>query len=269
MNTDPDFNRRFGGVGRLYGLAALERFKQAHVCVIGIGGVGSWAVEALARNAIGQITMIDLDNVSESNVNRQIHALDGEFGKAKVTVMAERVRAINPSCQINEIDDFVEPENLGTLIGVGQFDWVIDCIDNFRTKAALTYHCRRNKQKLLTIGGAGGQIDPTQIRIADLSRTDRDPLLAKTRKLLRQDFSFPKNLKRRFNIPAVYSDEQLLYPTEDGGNSFQKPAGAAASGLNCAGGFGSAVCVTASFGLFAAGYVLQKLAKPSKEGSAH
>ena len=263
MNTAPDFDRRFGGVGRLYGLAALERFKQAHVCVIGIGGVGSWVVEALARNAIGQITMIDLDNVAESNVNRQIHALDGEFGKAKVTAMAERIQAINPACQINEIDDFVESENLSTLITLDQFDWVIDCIDNCHTKAALIYYCRRNKQKLLTIGGAGGQIDPTRIKIADLSRTNYDPLLAKTRKLLRQNFHFPKKLKRRFNIPAVYSDERLLYPTEDGGSSILKPAGVVASGLNCAGGLGSAVCVTASFGLFAAGHILKKLANQS------
>ena len=256
-----DYPRRFGGVERLYGAQALQRFQQAHVGIIGIGGVGSWAVEALARSAVGKLTLIDLDNVCESNVNRQIHALDGAFGKAKTRAMAERIWAINPLCQVQEIEDFLEPDNLEHFIGAQDYDWVIDCIDNFRTKAALIHYCRRHKRKLITIGGAGGQIDPTRIQVADLSRTNRDPLLAKTRKLLRQTYGFPKNLKRRFDVPAVYSDEQLCYPVANGQASYQRPEGAAANGLNCAGGFGSAVCVTANFGFIAAAHVLKKLAE--------
>ncbi len=258
--TQHDTQRRFGGLARLYGEHGLSRFQQAHICVIGIGGVGSWVVEALARSAVGAITMIDLDNIAESNVNRQLHALDHQFGKAKTTAMAERIRLINPDCKITEIEDFVEPDNLHALFGEKQYDWIVDGIDNYRTKAALAYYCRRNKIQLITIGGAGGQIDPTRIKIADLSQTERDPLLAKMRKLLRQEYQFSKNLKRRFYIPAVYSDEQLLYPAADGGTSHQRPSNASATGLSCAGGLGSAVAVTASFGFAASAHLLQKIA---------
>lgn len=258
---DPE--RRFGGVARLYGGAALARFRAAHICVIGLGGVGSWAVEALARSAIGELTLVDMDHVAESNVNRQLPAVEENFGKAKSQALAERIASINPDCVAHQIDDFIEPANQAEILGSergGRYDWVIDCIDNFRTKAALIHHCRSNKVKLLTCGGAGGMIDPTCIKIADLSRSDRDPLLAKTRKLLRQSHGFPRNPKRRFDITCVYSDEQLVYPDGNGGLSFEKPEGAAASGLNCAGGFGSGVCVTAPFGFTAAAHVLKKLA---------
>ena len=169
-----DLARRFAGVGRLYGAGALQRFSSAHVCVVGIGGVGSWAAEALARSAVGRITLIDLDMVAESNVNRQIHALGDAFGKAKTSAMAERILAINPICQVSEVEDFVSPENLDQLLGQG-FDYVIDAIDQVRTKAAMIGWCTKNAVPLITAGGAGGQIDPTRIAITDLAQTIQDP----------------------------------------------------------------------------------------------
>ena len=253
--------RRFQGVAKVYGATAHEHFTQSHVCVIGLGGVGSWVVEALARSAIGKLTLIDMDHVAESNINRQIQATDETLGKAKVQALAERITSINPLCKVNQIDDFISADNQTELLDQGRnYDWVIDCIDNFRTKSSLIYYCKRNKIKLLTMGGAGGMTDPSKIRITDLSKTRQDPLLAKVRKLLRQEYHFPDNPRRRFGIPCVFSEEHLLYPDTNGEVSPQKPKEQATSGLNCAGGFGSAVCVTASFGFYAASYVLRKLA---------
>ena len=249
-----DFDRRFGGVRRLYGAAALERFQQAHVCVVGIGGVGSWAAEALARSAIGQITLIDLDMVAESNVNRQIHALGDSFGKAKTDAMAERILAINPACCITCIEDFVTPTNLDQMLGQS-FDYVIDAIDQVRTKAAMIAWCKAHDTPVITAGGAGGQIDPTRIEIVDLARTVQDPLLAKVRALLRKEHGFTREAKKKFGIPAVFSSEALRYP-DSGASCDEAPA---LTGLNCA-GYGSSVCVTAPFGLFAASEVLRQLA---------
>jgi tRNA A37 threonylcarbamoyladenosine dehydratase len=250
--------RRFGGIRRLYGINALKRFQQVHVCVIGIGGVGSWAAEALARSAIGYMTLIDLDHVAESNINRQLPALSSTLGMAKVQVMAERIGQINPDCKVTAVEAFVTVDNLEQQID-RRFDYVIDCIDGFRTKARLIAHCRRNRIPLVTVGGAGGQTDPTRIRVADLSRTEHDALFSKTRKLLRTDYGFTKNPKRRFDIPCVYSLEQPVFADANGCISQEKPAGNAAGGLTCAGGLGSAMPVTASFGLAAAAHVLNKL----------
>jgi tRNA threonylcarbamoyladenosine dehydratase len=249
-----DLARRFGGIGRLYGAAALQRFQAAHVCVIGVGGVGSWAAEGLARSAIGHITLIDLDMIAESNVNRQIHALDDEFGKAKVSAMAARIHAINPECKVTEIEDFVTPENLEAMLDRG-FDYVIDAIDQVRTKVAMIAWCRLHDIPLITAGGAGGQIDPTRIEVADLARTVQDPLLSRVRSLLRKEHGFTRDPKKKFGIPAVFSSEPLRYP-ESGAACDEPPL---LTGLNCA-GFGSSVCVTAPFGLVAAGEVLKHLA---------
>jgi tRNA A37 threonylcarbamoyladenosine dehydratase len=257
-DSNVDIERRFGGIVRLYGRDGFERLNQAHVCVIGIGGVGSWAAEALARSAVGELTLIDLDHIAESNINRQIHALDGELGKAKVQAMAERIQLINPHCRLNLVEEFVDQENLQELIHE-DFDFVIDCIDSFKTKAALIAHCRRNKIKLITVGGAGGQIDPLKIRLGDLSRTEHDPLLGKTRKLLRKEYNFPRNLKRRFDIPCVYSDEQQVYPDGEGGICLEKSDKAMGSSLNC-GGYGSITAVTGGFAFVAVSHVLKKLA---------
>ena len=246
--------RGFGGVQRLYGADALARFQAAHVCVVGIGGVGSWAVEALARSAIGQITLIDLDMVAESNVNRQIQALGDAFGKAKTDAMAERILAINPSCRVNRIEDFVSPDNLDTMLDKG-FDYVIDAIDQVRTKAAMIAWCKARALPLITAGGAGGQIDRTRIEITDLALTVQDPLLSRVRSLLRKEYGFTREPKKKFGVPAVFSSEALRYP-ENTSTCDEAPV---LTGLNCA-GFGSSVCVTAVFGLFAASEVLKHLA---------
>jgi tRNA A37 threonylcarbamoyladenosine dehydratase len=260
---DIDFDRRFGGVARLYGDAALARFRSAHVCVIGVGGVGSWVVEALARSAIGRITMIDLDNVAESNVNRQIHALSDTLGKAKVTALAERIAQINPYCEVTQIEDFITPDNLDQMIGAGAYDYVIDAIDSVKAKTALIAYCRENGIRLITIGGAGGQVDPTKIEIRDLSRTEQEPLLAKVRKRLRAQHGFPRGTKNKFGIDAVFSTEPLKFPEGDEACSVDEGAKAGVTGLNCA-GFGSAMVVTATFGLVAAARVLQLLAATSE-----
>jgi tRNA A37 threonylcarbamoyladenosine dehydratase len=259
--VEPDLTRRFGGVRRLYGEAGLARFQAAHICVIGIGGVGSWAAEALARNAVGRITLIDLDNIAESNVNRQLHAIEGEFGKAKVTAMAERIRAINPNCRAQEIEDFVTVENVATMLGhdfdgVHGFDGVIDAIDDARVKAAIAAYCRMHKLSLVMTGGAGGRFDPTQIKSADLAKTSADRLLAKVRTTLRRDYGFPKEAKAEFGIPCIYSDEPVIRPVELAcGNEDDS-----ITGLNCA-GYGSSVCVTAPFGMAATATMLRLLLK--------
>jgi len=264
MSTEPsniDLQRRFGGIARLYGQQSLNNFLNSRVIVIGIGGVGSWVVEALARSGIGALTLIDLDVVAESNINRQLPALESTFGKNKIDVMAERIKEINPDCQANLIDDFVSADNLADMID-DDVDYVIDCIDNSRVKAALIAWCKRRKIKMITLGGAGGQIDPSLIKIADLSKTEHDPLLAKTRKLLRQNYGFTSNTKRRFAIPCVYSTEHLKYAARDGNISSNKPntSEGQTNDLSCAGGIGSVTSVTGSFAFMAVSYVLKKLA---------
>lgn len=254
MTPPADLARRFAGVRRLYGAPAFERFQAAHVCVVGIGGVGSWVAEALARSGIGQLTLIDLDMVAESNVNRQIHALGEAFGKAKTTAMAERILAINPACRLTEIEDFVTPDNLGQMLDHG-FDYVVDAIDQVRTKAAMIAWCKARNIPLITAGGAGGQIDPTRIEIVDLAQTVQDPLLSKVRSLLRKEYGFTRETKKKFGVPAVFSSEPLRYP-DSGASCDESPA---LTGLNCA-GYGSSVCVTAPFGLCAASEVLRYLA---------
>ena len=263
MNQKQDFQRRFGGVSRLYGKQALNKFSSAHVIIIGIGGVGSWVVEALARNAIGTLTLIDMDIVAESNINRQLPALSSTIGRNKIDVMEARIHEINPDCVVNKIDDFITQDNIAEMISIDA-TFVIDCIDNSRVKAAMIAWCKRQKIKIITIGGAGGQIDPSLIKIADLSRTEHDPLLSKTRKLLRQDYGFSINPKRRFAIPCVFSSEHLRYATVMGDISQQKPNNDSTpnnkgNNLSCAGGLGSSVMVTASFGFMAVAYVLKKI----------
>ncbi|UMR31309.1 tRNA cyclic N6-threonylcarbamoyladenosine(37) synthase TcdA [Massilia sp. MB5] len=257
---DIDFERRFGGIARLYGARALERFRSAHVCVIGVGGVGSWIVEALARSAIGRMTLIDLDNVAESNINRQIQALSGTLGMAKIAALAERVAQINPYCQINQIEDFITPDNLDQMIGAHAYDYVIDAIDSAKSKTALIHYCRSKGIPLITIGSAGGQTDPTRIEVRDLAKTEQEPLLKKVRRRLRSQYNYPPNSKNKLHVDAVFSMEPLKFP-ETGEvcsvDADEKQPGV--TGINCA-GFGSSVVVTATFGLVAAGHLLNKLA---------
>jgi len=262
---DVDFERRFGGIARLYGARALERFRGAHVCVVGVGGVGSWIVEALARSAIGQLTLIDLDNVAESNINRQIQALGSTVGMAKITALAERIAEINPFCVVNQIEDFVSADNLEQMLGAGKYDYVVDAIDSVKAKAAMIAWCRDHAMPLVIIGSAGGQTDPTQIAVRDLARTEQEPLLKKVRKVLRSQYGFPRGEKTKFHVDAVFSMEPLKFPETgevcavDGDDR----AGGV-TGLNCA-GFGSAMVVTASFGMVAASHVLSKLAAAAEE----
>ena len=251
-----DFERRFGGVRRLYGEAAFQRFRQAHVCIVGVGGVGSWAAESLARSAIGRITLIDLDNIAESNTNRQVHALGGEYGKAKVIAMAERIHAINPACEVIEIEDFVTLDNLEDMLGRG-YDFVIDAIDNARVKAAMINWCKRRKIRMIASGGAGGRVDPAHIQLDDLARSVQDPLLSRVRMLLRREYGFPKDPKKKFGVECVFSFEPLRMPeTGESCDVDDKPV----TGINCA-GFGAAMTVTASFGLWMASRALAHLAK--------
>lgn len=247
-----DRARRFGGIARLYGEAALERFAGARVWVVGVGGVGGWAVEALARSGIGHLTLIDADHVAESNINRQIQALDSSLGLAKVQVLKARILDINPGCEVQCRELMLDDTNLDELIRP-EADWLLDCIDNFRVKAALIAHCRRRRLPLICLGGAGGKTDPAAIRVADLSRTEQDPLLARTRRLLRQDYGFSTNPKRRFGVPTVYSIEHQAQQDRVGQCRQD-------SSLNCA-GFGSSMALTASFGLMAAALVLKGLGR--------
>ena len=257
------FSDRFSGMERLYGESAARAFGRAHVAVVGLGGVGSWAAESLARSGVGAITLIDLDEVCISNTNRQLHAVEGSYGRPKVEVMAERLRAINPACEVTPVMQFVTTANVATLID-GRFDAVVDAIDSVRHKAALLAHCRRNKLWVICAGGAGGQTDPTQIQVADLSRTTQDPLLAKVRNLLRREYGFSRNAKRRFSIPAIYSTEQLTYPSSDGGVCHEKP-GDGPTRLDCATGFGAASFVTGTFGFIATARVLERLQRQEKK----
>lgn len=264
--SSPTYQARFSGLDRLYGEALTTRFRNSHVAVAGLGGVGSWAVEALARSGIGELTLIDLDDVCLSNTNRQSHALEGQYGRQKVEALADRVRAINPECVVHPVSAFVTSNNVGNLI-TADLDGVIDAIDSIKSKAALLAHCKRLKCPVICSGGAGGQIDPTQITTADLSRTTQDPLLAKIRNLLRRDYGFSRNPKRRFGIECVYSTEQLIYPDGAGGVCHQKPEGDSSVRLDCATGFGASACVTAAFGFTACARLLARLAARKNDDS--
>ncbi|MGV3344670.1 tRNA cyclic N6-threonylcarbamoyladenosine(37) synthase TcdA [Enterobacteriaceae bacterium LUAb1] len=252
------WHQRFGGIARLYGEHALRLFANSHICVVGIGGVGSWAAEALIRTGIGAITLIDMDDICVTNTNRQIHAIRGNTGKAKTEVMAERLLTINPECRVNCIDDFLTPDNITSLLG-GGFDYIIDAIDSTGPKTALIAWCRRNKIPLVTTGGAGGQIDPTQIQVADLAKTIQDPLAAKLRTRLKRDFGIVKNSKGKFGIDCVFSSEMLKYPQADGSVCASRSTAEGPKRMDCASGFGAATMVTATFGFVAVSHLLKKM----------
>ncbi|ABN73399.1 sulfur acceptor protein CsdL [Actinobacillus pleuropneumoniae] len=248
-----NYEQRFGGIGRLYTPEGLAKLRQSHICVIGIGGVGSWAVEALARSGIGKITMIDMDDICVTNINRQIHAMTGTIAQLKTEAMKERIERINPECVIEIIDDFITPENIPEYLNRG-YDYVIDAIDSVKTKAALIAYCKRNKIKMVTTGGAGGQTDPTQIQITDLSKTIQDPLASKVRSLLRKEYNFSQNPKRKFGIDCVFSTQPLIFPKMGEGCEVSAT-------MNCANGFGAVTMVTATFSFFAVSRVIDKLLK--------
>ena len=274
MAMDTNQIRRFAGVARLYGENGLQTFEKAHVLVAGLGGVGSWAVEALARSGIGELTLMDFDHIAVSNVNRQLHAIEDNFGKSKSEAMAERVRQINPLIKLNIIDDFLTPDNLDAHLhknAENPYFAVLDATDDVKLKIVLAAYCegrgelgrarlseqkeqertKQSNKKSLTIpliicGGAGGKLDPSRIKAADLAKTTQDPVLSKIRYSLRKEYGFSNDLKKKLGVTAIYSDE----PRQ----------GVASGGLSCA-GYGSAVTVTATFGFVAAAEVLKLLQK--------
>ncbi|GHF96536.1 tRNA cyclic N6-threonylcarbamoyladenosine(37) synthase TcdA [Thalassotalea marina] len=255
-----DYQMRFGGIERLYGKNGAHAIANSHFCVVGIGGVGSWAAEALARTGVGKITLIDLDDICTTNTNRQIHAMTSTVGLSKVDVMAERIKLINPECDVVLIEDFVTSDNLPELMAQ-DFSYVIDAIDSVKIKTQMIAHCKRNKIPFITIGGAGGQTDPSQIKLTDLSQTYQDPLLSKVRNQLRRDFNFSRNTKRKFGVDAVFSTEQLKYPDGSGEVCHAKQSPDGAMRLDCSGGFGAATHVTATFAFFAVSKALEKLVR--------
>lgn len=257
-----DYERRFGGLQRLYGPDAMHRLAAAHVMVAGIGGVGTWCAEALARSGVGRITLVDLDHISESNVNRQLHALTDTIGQAKVVAMAQRIARINPDCIVHASDDFVTPDNIAGLLDSGP-DVVIDCTDQVLAKTAMILEGRRRKIPVLVCGGAGGKTDPLALRAGDLSQASHDALLARLRNLLRRRHGYPRAAlpggKRGRRVPrmgirvlwfeqAVILPEQwLATPASERDEGLQ--------GLSCA-GYGSVVTVTASMGMAVANQAL-------------
>lgn len=243
-------DRRFGGVARLYGEAALDALGHAHVCVVGVGGVGSWAAEALARSGVGRLTLIDADHVAESNVNRQVHALESTLGAAKIDVMRARIADIAPRCEVRIVDDFVTAQNACDLVPVGAF--VIDAIDAPRAKAAIVASAVCRGQAIVVCGAAGGRTDPLRLRRDDLARTTGDALLASVRSRLRREHGFERRRGAKFGVMAIHSDEPRPV----------KQCSAAGTGagfaLSCS-GYGSLVTVTAAMGLAAASFALARL----------
>ena len=243
--------RRFGGVERLYGLTGAARIRAAHVVVVGVGGVGSWAAEALARSGVGRITLIDLDHVSESNINRQVHALENTLGQAKVQAMRERIALINPHCDVHCIEEFVDPANWPALLPAGA-QAVIDACDQMAAKVAIAAWSRETGTPLISVGAAGGKKHAHKVDIADLALVTHDPLLAQLRYRLRKHHGAPRE-GRAINVTCVFSREAVAPPD----------ASCAVEGdgtLNCH-GYGSSVAVTATFGQCAAGWVIENLAK--------
>ena len=245
----------------MYGAGSVARLAAAHVAVVGVGGVGSWAAEALARSGVGAITLIDADEVCVSNSNRQLHTLASTFGKAKVAVMAERLRGINPALSVDPVERFVTPVSLAELLDRG-FDLVLDACDAFRVKVEMTAWCRRRKLPLIVCGSAGGRTDPTMIRVRDLSRTEHDALLSLMRRKLRQEFHFPSNRDRYFGVPAVYSLENVRYPQADGSVCGTRPEGVDSLKLDCGGGLGAVTHVTGAFAFAAVARALEIVLRP-------
>ncbi len=261
--TADDFAERFGGIGRLYGAAALTRLRAAHVCVVGVGGVGSWTVEGLARSGVGAITMIDLDDVCVTNVNRQLPALDGNIGRPKVDVLAERVKLINLACRVETVPEFFTEASAERLL-TPKYDVLVDAVDLMSNKSRLIGLCRQHGIACVTVGSAGGRRELGQIRTGDLGEANNDELLRQVRKKLRRDYGFTKGEQRGrvdFGVRCVWSEELPVFPWADGTCRAQPEPGGHLR-LDCATGFGTAVWVTGAFGLAAAGEAVRLLTEP-------
>ncbi len=252
-----DYEVRFGGLRRLFAADGLERLRRAHVCVVGLGGVGSWAAEALARSGIGALTMVDLDDVCVSNVSRQLHALSGEIGRPKVEVMARRIRDINPECAVHARHAFFTAANAGDILRT-RFDYVLDAVDRPAKKCLLIASCRDQAIPVLVVGGAGGRRDPTALKVADLAFSSHDRLLVQVRSELRSEFGFPRG-DIPFGVDCVYSPEPVVYPLTDGAVGARPDSGASLR-LDCESGYGTACFVTGTFGFVAAGHIVQRIA---------
>lgn len=245
---------RFGGIGRLYGAEGFRRLQNAHVCVVGIGGVGSWTVEALVRSGVGHLSLVDLDDVCESNINRQIHAHDGVIGTPKIETMAARCRTINPQCNIRVIHTFFTGKTADDVLST-PYDYVVDAIDSKKHKVELITQCRERNIPVFCSGGAGGRIDPSLIQVNDLAKSFNDRLLHGVRKELRQNHDFPRNKRKRFGIPCVFSPEEMISPEvceADGEKTSHR--------LDCASGFGAATHITGIFGFMAASHIVKEIA---------
>jgi len=253
-----DYETRFSGLARLYGTPALLRLRNAHVGVVGLGGVGSWAVEALARSGIGALTLVDLDEVCVSNVNRQLHAFDSAVGRAKAEVMAERIRAINPECRVVPLPVYFTESNADEILA-SDFDYIVDAIDAVPHKCRLIVGCRERNIPLVVCGAAGGRRDATAIRIADLTKVTHDRLLSEVRRQLRRAHGWSDNWGE-FRVDCVFSAESPMFPQPDG-TVCGKRAASSDLRLNCDSGFGTASFVTGAFGLAAAGQVVSRIAE--------
>lgn len=254
-----DFETRFSGIARLYGQSGLEKLRAAHVGVVGIGGVGAWAAEALARSGVGAITLVDLDEVCVTNINRQLHALTETVGRAKVAAMAERIRAINPDCRVTAEQKFFNAQTAEELLAP-RFDFILDAIDDVTNKVLLLVRCREKHFPVVACGGAGGRRELTSVRVGDLSQASHDKLLAEVRRRLRQEHGFPAG-QSAMGVPCVYSVERTVYPQADGSVCEMRSAAEDGTRLNCNGGLGSATFVTGAFGFAAAGFVVRKIAE--------
>jgi tRNA A37 threonylcarbamoyladenosine dehydratase len=263
IEINQDTRARFDGIIRLYGTRAVSTLQKSHVLIIGIGGVGSWVAEALARSAVGNITLMDLDDVCISNTNRQLHATQQSIGQSKVDVMAERLLQINPQINVNTIHDFIDGDNVEEYI-TQNFTLVIDAIDAVMVKTKLINFCKWKKIPVITVGSAGGKRDPQKIVSSDLSKTKNDPLLSKVRNNLRRLHRFSRNPKQRFAITAVYSTEQMTYPDDAGETCTSKAFMTEGARLDCSQGFGAATMVTGTFAFVAASEAIKKLLKKAK-----
>jgi tRNA A37 threonylcarbamoyladenosine dehydratase len=255
---------KFSATRRLYGDLGYARIRHAHICVVGLGGVGSWTVEALARTGVGALTLIDMDEICVSNINRQVHALEPTVGQFKASALAERIALIATDCKITQHIAFLTPVNVQSLLQA-HFDYVVDAIDVSRHKACLIAACKAKAIPVVTCGGAGGRTDPTQLRICDLAQTRDDPLAGEVRRLLRREYGFPGGEeKRQFGVPCVCSTELLRYPKPDGSICTEKEKGTNYR-LNCDMGFGSVAAVTGAFGFALAAHVLAELTESTLE----
>jgi len=254
-----DFDQRFSGLARLYGREGLARIRRAHLAVVGIGGVGSWAAEALARSGVGRLTLIDLDDICVTNVNRQVHAITPALGELKVAAMARRIREINPGCDVRAVAEFFTGANADRLLAL-DLNGVVDAIDNVANKCLLLAGCRQRRLPIVTTGGAGGRTDPTQLRVADLAQVTHDPLIRQVRRTLRREHGFPPEAAALFGVSCVYSTEPVRPPRHDETECAMKEHDGSRLRMDCNQGYGSVSFLTGAYGFAAAAEITRQIA---------